>query len=176
VSRTRKPLPPLNALKLRELALRYLGRYATSRARLHTYLARKIRERGWDDSDENSVIEALVADCVRLGFVDDAAFAASRARALTQRGLGLRRISEDLRAKGIEIEDSSQAREQAENDRWTAADRFARRKRIGPYGVQSAPPEIRQKQMQAFARAGHSFDIAKKFVCAEPGEPPEFED
>ena len=44
----RKPRPPLNAAKLEELALGYVGRFATSRAKLLSYLKRKLRERGWD--------------------------------------------------------------------------------------------------------------------------------
>ena len=45
VPRRRRERPPLDAEKLRELALAYVGRFATTRARLSTYLERKIRER-----------------------------------------------------------------------------------------------------------------------------------
>ena len=48
-SQRRGPPPPLNAEQLRELALRYVGKYATTRAKLRQYLTRKIRERGWAD-------------------------------------------------------------------------------------------------------------------------------
>ena len=43
----RRPRPPLEQEKLSELALSYVGRFATSRAKLATYLERKVRERGW---------------------------------------------------------------------------------------------------------------------------------
>ncbi len=154
----------------------YVGRYATSKARLAAYLNRKVRERGWADSDVSPRIEDLVEDFVRLGFVDDAAFAASRARTLTQRGMGMRRVREDLRAKGISEFDAVDAHELAENEKWQAADRFAKRKRIGPYANEPAPPELKQKQLQAFLRAGHGFDIAKAFVRAAPGETLDFDD
>jgi regulatory protein len=176
VSRYAKTPRPLNQLKLRDLALRYVGRYATSQARLTAYLQRKVTERGWDDAESGPQIEALTDDFVRLGFVDDKAFAASRARALTQRGMGLRRLNEELRAKGISESDSVEARELAEAERWQAADRFAKRKRIGPYAVIASPPELQQKQLQAFLRSGHGFEIAKKFVRAEPGEVLEFDE
>ena len=39
--------PPLDEAGLNELALAYVARYATSRAKLLAYLARKLRERGW---------------------------------------------------------------------------------------------------------------------------------
>ena len=167
---------PLDPTRLRDLALHYVGKYATSKAKLAAYLTRKIRERGWAEGKPPADVAALVEDFGNLGYVDDAAFAASRARSLTQRGFGLRRVVEDLRAKGIEPEDSAPAREESEASRWDAADRFARRKRIGPYAQEAATPELRQKQLQAFLRAGHGFDLAKAFVRAEPGQMPQQED
>ena len=167
---------PLNPAKLRDLALHYAGRYATSRAKLATYLTRKIRERGWVDGAKAPDIDAMIEDFDRLGYVDDVAYAASRARALTSRGLGARRVNEDLRAKGISETDSGEAREESQNARWQSAERFAQRKRIGPFATEQATPEMQHKQFQAFLRAGHSFDIAKAFVRAAPGESVEFAD
>jgi regulatory protein len=166
---------PLDSTRLRDLALHYVGRYATSRAKLATYLNRKIRERGWKEGASAADIEALVSDFDRLGYIDDAAFAASRARSLTQRGYGLRRVNEDLRAKGIEEADAQEARSESENHAWASADRFAQRKRIGPYAIELADRDLQHKQLQAFMRAGHGFDIAKAFVRAAPGKPPEFD-
>jgi regulatory protein len=176
VSRYEKAPRPLNSLKLRDLALRYVGRYATSQAKLIAYLQRKVKERGWDDAENQPQIDALTDDFVRLGFVDDVSFANARARSLSQRGMGMRRVNEELRAKGISEENSQQARELAEAECWQAADRFAKRKRIGPYATNAAPPELQQRQFQAFLRAGHDFDIAKTFVRAMPGEHPCFEE
>ena len=39
---------PLNEERLHELALFYVGRFATTRAKLIAYLSRKLRERGWE--------------------------------------------------------------------------------------------------------------------------------
>lgn len=167
---------PLDPQKLRDLALHYVGRYATSRAKLAAYLTRKIRERTWADGAAAPDVAALVDDFSALGYVDDAAFAASRARSLTQRGFGLRRVNEDLRAKGIEEADAAPAREESAGASWDAADRFARRKRIGPYATDKAAPDLQQKQFQAFLRAGHGFDLAKAFVRADPGMMPQRED
>ena len=167
---------PLNPVKLRDLALHYVGRYATSKAKLAAYLTRKIRERGWAEGAKGPDIEAMIEDFGRLGYVDDAAYAASRARALTSRGFGARRVNEDLRAKGISETDAGEAREESDNARWQSAERFAQRKRIGPFATEPATPELQHKQFQAFLRAGHSFDIAKAFVRAAPGETVEFAD
>ena len=171
-----RPPKPLNPAKLRDLALHYVGRYATSRAKLAIYLTRKIRERGWDECASVADIEGMIEDFDRLGYVDDVAYAASRARALTSRGFGARRVNEDLRAKGISETDSGEAREESENARWQSAERFAQRKRIGPFATEQATTELQHKQFQAFLRAGHSFDIAKAFVRAAPGEVVEFAD
>jgi regulatory protein len=175
-NRINSPPKPLNPVKLRDLALHYVGRYATSRAKLASYLTRKIRERGWDDAGEPPNLEAMIEDFDRLGYVDDASFAASRARTLSARGYGTRRVNEDLRAKGISETDASDAREESENARWQSAERFAQRKRIGPYAHEAASPELQQKQLQAFLRAGHSFETAKAFVYAVPGDAVEFSD
>ena len=48
--RTHKPRPPLDQEGLERLALFYAGRYATTRAKLRTYLKRKVAERGWSGS------------------------------------------------------------------------------------------------------------------------------
>jgi regulatory protein len=168
-ARPKRPPKPLNPAKLRDLALHYVGRYATSQKKLSDYLGRKLRERGWDGEQPADIAE-LIGDFVRLGYIDDAAFAAARARTMAARGLGERRVNEDLRAKGISEADAVGAQRETESQKWQSAERFARRKRIGPYASEPAPEEQKRKQFAAFLRAGHDFDIARKFVNAAPGE------
>jgi regulatory protein len=172
-SKRAKPAKPLNNIRLRDLALHYVGRYATSSKKLTDYLTRKLRERGWE-GEARADIDALVADFVRLGYIDDAAFAAARARTMTARGLGQRRVNEDLRAKGISEDDASDARAESAAQKWQSADRFAQRKRIGPYASEAANEEQKRKQFAAFLRAGHDFDTAKAFVNAMPGQSLEY--
>jgi regulatory protein len=167
--KSRKPAKPLNLERLRDLALHYVGRYATSRKKLSDYLQRKLRERGWDDAAPAD-IEALITDFVRLGYIDDAAFAAARARTMAARGLGARRVNEDLRAKGISESDADDAKAETEAQKWQSAERFAQRKRIGPFATEPASEELKRKQFAAFLRAGHDFEIARKFVSASPGD------
>lgn len=164
----KKPPPPLNDERLRGLALHYVGKYATTKGKLGTYLSRKIRERGWD-GDRRTDVAALVEQFAELGYINDAQFAEARSRSFVRRGYGERRLSEDLRASGIGERDAVPAKEHMAESIFAAAENFARRKRIGPFANEVAPPEKRQKQLQAFLRAGHGFDIAKRFVNAEPG-------
>ena len=51
-----------------------------------------------------------------------------------------------------------------------AAERYARRKRIGPYASAAPDPKQREKAIAAFLRAGHSYAIARRWVDAALGE------
>jgi regulatory protein len=168
-STPRRSLPPLSAEQLHELALRYVGRYATTRAKLASYLDRKLRQRGWDGTGEPPV-EGLVERFARSGLVDDAAFALSKSRSLSERGYGARRVRQALHAAGIEEEDAVAARELAAAEAANAALRFARRRRIGPFAGSRADAKERERALAAMVRAGHGFEIARRLVDCEPGE------
>lgn len=157
---------PLNATKLRSLALFYVGKYATSRKKLSQYLDRKVRQRGWDDS-EPPQIEALSEEFSDRGYINDAEFAASKARSLVQRGYGIKRLEQDIYASGISGEDQDEAIAILREHRIKAADNYARKKHIGPYAREEASREQKQKQLAAFLRAGHDLKIAQKFIDAE---------
>jgi regulatory protein len=165
--RQRRPRPPLDRDKLNELALTYVGRFATTRARLGDYLARKVRERGWD-GDRPPQIEDVVERLASLGYVDDEAYALSKARSLGARGYGLRRVNESLRAAGIEEQDGESARELAEEERVDSALRFAQRRRIGPFAAEKPDRAGHERALAAMVRAGHSFAIAKAILSLEP--------
>jgi regulatory protein len=160
--------PPLDADGLQALALHYLGRYATTRAKLRDYLRRKLAERGWA-GEEPAPVEAVVARCAALGYVDDAAFAAARGAGLSRRGYGARRIADALRAAGVEGEDAAPARAAAESEALDAALRFARRRRIGPFAATLADRDDRRRALAAMLRAGHDLEIARRIVAAAPG-------
>jgi regulatory protein len=164
----RKPAPPLNPERLQQLALRYVGRYSTSRSKLRAYLARKVRERGWDGSGEPPLNE-LVKRFAELHYVDDAAFALSKAQSLSGRGYGKRRLVEKLRVAGIEEEDSQIARRHADAEALSAALRFAERRRIGPYASASAEPRERDRAIAAMIRTGHPFALARAIAAMPPG-------
>ena len=159
---------PLDEERLRDLAIRYVGRYATTRFKLAGYLSRKLRERGWAE-EKPADVDALVARMDELGFVDDEAYAGAKARSLTARGYGARRVGQALYAAGIEEEDRSEAEEDARAAAFDSALHFARKRRVGPFAAEPAEPEQRQKQIAAFLRAGHGFRLARLFVESAPG-------
>lgn len=169
--RNKKPRPPLDEAALERLALFYAGRYATTRAKLRSYLARKVRERGWT-GDGQPPIETMVDRFSELGYVDDRAFASARGAALQRRGYGERRLDQALHAAGIEAEDAAEAREQARSGAWESALRFAERRRIGPYAAEAPDREARQKAFAAMIRAGHPMELVRKLLDCRAGEVP----
>lgn len=171
--RSRTPRPPLNRGKLDELALYYVGRFATTRAKLAAYLQRKVRERGWA-GDGDPDFDALVDRFARSGLVDDRAFALAKAQAMTRRGYGSHRLSIALRSAGVEESDAAPAYDHARQEKVGAALRFAERRRIGPFAQSLAKdPSERQKQRQrqiaAMVRAGHPLGLSLAILRLEPG-------
>ena len=166
----RKPRPPLDDEKLNELMMAYVAKFATSRAKLGSYLSRKVKERGWAGAGDPPV-EALVEKAARLGFVDDAAFALSKARSLTARGYGARRVGQALHAAGIEDSDGEAARDHAREEAVDAALSFARRKRLGPFATALPDPAQKEKALAAMVRAGHDFRLSKSILGLAPGSP-----
>lgn len=164
----RRPRPPLSEASLRDLALNYLGRFATTRAKLGAYLSRKVRERGWD-GERPADIEGVIARMAELGYVDDAAFALSKARSLGARGYGRRRVDSALRAAGVEDVDSSAARDHAAAEAAESALRFARKRRIGPFAPDPADRAQKERMLAAMVRAGHDFALAKAILALDPG-------
>jgi regulatory protein len=171
-TREKRRRPPLEAAALRELALHYAGRYATSRAKLSAYLHRKIAERGWS-GDRPPDVDGIVARFAELRYVDDDAYARTKGEALTRRGYGARRVGETLRAAGIAEADREESEAAARDSRWDAAHALARRRRIGPFAAERPDRPLREKQIAAFLRAGHDHETARRWVDAPPGEMPD---
>jgi regulatory protein len=167
--RARRALPPLNQRTLDELALRYVGKYATTRAKLRSYLSRKLRERGWDGEREAD-LRQLADRFAAQGYIDDKAYALGKSAALTGRGYGKRRVLETLRAAGVEEDDGAPARDHADAEAVSAALRFAERRRLGPFARSAVrDPKEREKALAAMIRAGHGFALARAILALAPG-------
>lgn len=161
----RRVPPPLDEAALRSLALGYAARFATTRLRLARYLARKLKERGWD-GPQPADVDALVDRLAALGYVDDAAFAAMKGRAMAARGLGERRVAEALTAAGVAADQRGDA--PGESECLATAVAFARRKRFGPFARSvTDDPRQREKALAAMLRAGHRPDIVRRVLGAD---------
>jgi regulatory protein len=156
-------------------ALAYLGRFASSAENLRRVLLRRVRRRLDDRAAAAGaavLIDAVVARYRASGLVDDAAYAAGRARARLRRGQSLRTIRAGLAAKGVAADDAEAAiaalRADSGDPDLAAACAFARRRRIGPY---RRGPGDRNKELAAFARAGFARAAAEAVLaCADPEE------
>lgn len=164
--RRERPVPkPIDALRLEEMALAYVARFATSAGKLADYLKRKLRERGWEGEDGPD-IAALVERFVQIGYIDDATYARSKAQGLLRRGYGARRIDQALGAAGI----AEPLREESrgnEAERRRAAMVLARKRRFGPFAIgDKSDRALREKQVAAMLRAGHPLDHVRTVVNA----------
>ena len=153
---------------LEAIAIRYLERFQTSRERLVRLLRQKIRQRGWQEGLKAPDIESVADHMVELGYVNDALFAEARTRGLGRRGMGAGRVRASLSAYGVGADE--QAAALAGHDALEAAIRFARRKRLGPFGPPVTDPAGRQRQLAAMARAGHPPDLARRILRARSEE------
>lgn len=159
----------------------HVARYATTQAGLARVLNRRVDRwaravgEGSGDPDARPDPEALaaavaaarlavhaaVARLVKLGAVDDAVFAASRARSLGRAGRSRLAVAAHLAARGVAREIAQAAlpdNPEAERD---AAVLMTRRRRIGPFRRVPADPEIRRRELGMLARAGFPQPVAE---------------
>ena len=155
---------PLDRVSLEALALPYVARFATSAAKLERYLVRKLRERGWEGDGEADP-GGIVRRFAELGYVDDAAYARSKGGSLLRRGYGPRRIRQALAEAGID-EEIRAATRASEGQERRAALAMARKRGFGPFGKARPDRPLREKQLAAMLRAGHSLDSAREMVDA----------
>jgi regulatory protein len=174
---------------LREAALAHLARFAATEVGLKRVLQRKVdrwarRAEGEGTPPEVVAPQAAAARAaaavvakamVTAGAVDDAAFAASRARRLARGGRSRRAIAAHLGAKGVAQETAAAVLPGAETE-LDAALAQCRRRRIGPF-AREAPPEdplatraARMKALAALARAGFGREVAEAALGMDPAE------
>lgn len=168
--RTPRPAGPApTRAALHEAALTHLARFSASEAGLVRVLDRRIdrwarraaAEVPGHDPPNTAAPRAAAREVARAlvqsGIVDDAAYAAGRARSLTRAGRSRRAISAHLSQKGVP-QDVAQAALPEPGDELAAALAYARRRRLGPF--RRDPPEgadlaaLRRKEAGAMARAG----------------------
>lgn len=157
----RPPPPPLDAAALHDMALRYVGRYATTAAKLQRYLGRKLWERGWGGEGE-APVAALVAKCVERGYIDDRVFGEAKARGLATKGFGRMRVGQALGAAGLERGLAREISDTVDGDAAAAA--FARRRRFGPHDRLPFDSDRHRKQVASMLRAGHDMGTVRRVL------------
>jgi regulatory protein len=164
MAQTRRKPAPLDPRRLEDLALAYVARFATTRAKLESYLIRKLRERGWADEAAPRVPE-LAERFEQAGYIDDEAYARARTGSLLRRGYGMRRVGQALGAAGVDevVRESVTPGERA---RRAAALVMARKRKFGPFAPAAPDRALREKQIAAMLRAGHALDHVLALLAA----------
>ena len=164
----------MNDSVLREAALAHLARFAATEAGLARVLdrrvtnwARKAEAAGLDAETiaaaargAKAAIPGIVASISALGAVDDAAFAASRARRLTREGKSRRAALAHLAAKGVDQDLAAATLPDDPARDLAAACGYLKRRRLPPFSAIN--DTVRLKALGAMARAGYSRDIAER--------------
>ncbi len=160
---------------LRNAALHYLGRFASSSANLRRVLMGKVersaRFHGTDPEEGAGAIDALIVRFEASGLLDDMTYATAQVAARRRRGDSGHAIRARLRAKGVAPETVEAALAAGDGERrgpeLVAALALARRRRLGPYREPARRAERRERDLAALARAGFAYDVARRVVDAE---------
>ena len=153
---------PIDHALIEAWALRHLERYASSAENLRQVLERRVKRRLGSDDEAvrvaRDLIEELVARYRASGLLDDAAYAAGRAKSGVARGRSLRRIAAGLAAKGVGAVDAAAAvaalGDGVADPDLAAACAFARRRHLGPFRRDPLAAADRRRELAAFALAG----------------------
>jgi regulatory protein len=158
---------------LERAALFYLERYAAPAQHLRRLLlakvARSARVHGTDAEAGAVAVDQLIARLTRAGLLDDAAYAAARARSQARRGTSARGIRSRLLRKGVAPDLIDQAlaglAEAAGEPELAAALIFVRRRRLGPYRAADRA-DRRERDLAALGRQGFDLDLARRVIDA----------
>ncbi|GJD59361.1 RecX family transcriptional regulator [Methylobacterium dankookense] len=172
----------MSAAWLERAALHYLERYSASSEMLRRTLLRRVEKRARAREEEPAafaeMVEATVARAVSAGLVDDARFARARLATLRRRGASARGASAKLAAKGVPRDEiaAAMAAERADSAEdpaaieAEAARAYAKRRRLGPFRPPETRAAHRERDLAALARAGFSYDLARRTLDAADEE------
>lgn len=158
---------------------RHLERHGTTRAHLRRLLAGRIERSvaawGGDREALLAELDAALDRAAAAGVLDDAAWAASRARAWSRRGVAPAVALGRLAARGVAATVAEAAvGGAAEDPEWTAILAYAKRRRLGRFGDPATRADRRERDLARLGRAGFSWALARR-VVDEEGWPPEEE-
>ena len=158
---------------LENAALYYLQRYATSAENLRRVLARKVKRscafHKVPEDEFHPLIDKLILRYQSSGLLNDKGFAEAKAATLRRQGKSRRAIEAKLKEKGLGRADIATALEKTggeDEDDFKAACALAKKKKLGPWRAKPLKDQKgAQKEMAAMARAGFSYDTAKRALA-----------
>jgi regulatory protein len=170
-----KPPKKISTRYLHNSGLAYLQRFPASSFHFKTVMMRKIQKSCYHHEDQNidectALLDELVEKFKELSLLDDNAYLKGMITSLRRRGLSSMQIGLRLQQKGYGRDDIKTELKKHDLDEYQTEEKgdiyaalvFARKKRLGPYDIENnRPPE---KALATMARAGYSYDIAKKTI------------
>lgn len=168
-----KPPKKISARYLYNSGLAYLQRFPASSMHFQSVMKRKIDkscrhhvEQSKDDCLK--MLDELVVQFQELGLLNDETYLKGMIISLRRRGLSSLQINNKLQQKGYKRNDIDEAIKQHDQETFEtshdgdihAALIFARKKKLGPFDREQKRDPT--KSLAIMARAGYSYDIAKK--------------
>ena len=178
-ARSSSRIAPLTQAALEAVALRYLNRFDATRSRVKQVLERKVervrKALGAADTGANAAhqdleqsaqwIEQTLTRLCDAGYVDDQRYARNLTRSLLDRGCSPRQLQNKLRQRGVPAplaNDVVAELASTVDDELRAASRLVKRRRMGYLRTEAAREPRANKDLAALARAGFSFQIARR--------------
>jgi regulatory protein len=169
--RSAPPAAPPTTAELRNVAFKYLARYAATEAGLRRVLTNRIEkwrsQQAEIDSDVASAlhrsIEEVITGMVQAGVVNDQAFAEMKGQSLRREGRSSRSARAKLMMKGVPPGLANDVLPDDSDADLAAAVMTARRRRLGPFqDTRRNDPANGARALAALIRAGFSMAIAKR--------------
>jgi len=165
------------AQSLRNAALFYLQRYATSAENLRRILMRRVERaaliHGSDILEGVEFVNEIIIRYRETGLLDDLIYTKAQTQSLRRRGHSLRMIRARLQTKGVSREDIELALTELNlpvtNADLPAAIIIARRRRLGPWSLSDRAGR-RMRDLAILARRGFSYVVSKQVIDAESTE------
>lgn len=173
------PRPPktITPSLLRQQALRYLDRFASTTTKMQRHLLNKSRNAiEFHDLDPGVVLEMIDVEIKKLeksGIINDQEYASSKARTMARQGKSKVQIGVKLNILGFDdaLSDTafSQLSEAGHNDRIAAA-KYVKKRRFGPFKPQETREERLNKELSTLVRNGFEFGLANAILSLETTE------
>ena len=162
--------------RLRNIGLYYLEHYESSVDNLRDVLMKrtkkyKIAVPKFNINEAKIWIEEIIADFVRLGYLNDERYAEMKINSYLAAGKPERYIQIKLRQKGISENIIENILHQKDFSPLDMAMNFAKKKSFGPYSPsEELRLQNRQKDLCRLVRAGFDYDIALQVINASLDE------
>lgn len=163
----KRPPKKITPTYLHNAGLYYLERFSASKRHFKTVMMRKVKRSCMHHEEQSyeecrAMVDELADKFEKLELLNDEVYARGQVTSLRRRGKSRTAILNKMRMKGIANEDTLNVLEEIDDEdtEFQAALRLARKKKIGPFFI--GEEENVQKSLGVLARAGFSYDIAKK--------------